>query len=89
MLNIFNSAGQDSEARSNRRLNFLNTTTKLSIPHEFVQRSIQTKKTASATAISNISHHLEPKSSLDSAPPHPVAGKIHSFFPIFKELFLI
>ncbi|CAF1254888.1 unnamed protein product [Rotaria sordida] len=39
IINSHFEAGDDSEGRSNRRLNFQNTLDKLSIPHEFIQRT--------------------------------------------------
>ncbi|CAF2877460.1 unnamed protein product [Rotaria sp. Silwood2] len=40
IINSHFDAGEGTEGRSNRRLNFQNTLDKLAIPHEFVQRAI-------------------------------------------------
>lgn len=71
---FFRTAGHGAESRANRRLNFLNTTTKLSIPHEVFQRTTQTNKRIAALVIPNISQRLEASSSLDSV-SRQVAGR--------------
>jgi hypothetical protein len=80
--NFLHSAGHSSEARSNRRLNFQSTTTKLSIPHEFIQRAVQPTKRIAAIVIPNASQGLEATSSVDSV-PRPIVGKFHSISDLF------
>jgi hypothetical protein len=59
-------AGDGPEGRSNRRLNFQNTTTKLSIPHEFVQRTVLSNKHLSSVARAEPLQRIDSTSSLDS-----------------------
>ena len=57
--------------------------TKLSIPHEFVQRNVLPNKTTKTESLKRV----ESTSSLDSA-PHLGVGKFHSF-EIFISIHLI
>ncbi|CAF2312683.1 unnamed protein product [Rotaria sp. Silwood2] len=67
IINSHFEAGHGSEGRSNRRLNFHNTTTKLSIPHEFIQRTFKTNKRVISVVESSIPQTMESTASLDSA----------------------
>ncbi|CAF0974246.1 unnamed protein product [Adineta steineri] len=66
IINSHFEAGHAAEGCANRRLNFHNTTTKLSIPHEFVQRTVQPNKRITALVISNSQQMSETSSSLES-----------------------
>ena len=59
-------AGHGSEGCMNRRLNFYNTTTKLSIPHEFIQRTIMPAKRITSLVAPGVSQKLETSSSIES-----------------------
>jgi hypothetical protein len=82
--NYLLSAGHSTEARSNRRLNFLSTTTKLSIPHEYIQRAVQPNKRIAAIVIPNPSQRLEAASSVDSV-TRSFTGKYHSIVHSFSQ----
>ncbi|CAF3819836.1 unnamed protein product [Rotaria sordida] len=66
IINSHFEAGHGSEGRTNRRLNFHNTTTKLSIPHEFIQRTFKSMKRTASAVESSIPPSLESTASIDS-----------------------
>ncbi|UJR25818.1 hypothetical protein I4U23_007168 [Adineta vaga] len=65
-INSHFEAGHGGEGCINRRSNFYNTTTKLSIPHEFIQRTVMPAKRITALVATNISQNLETSSSIES-----------------------
>jgi hypothetical protein len=56
-----------AEGRTNRRLNFQNTRTKLSIPHEYVQRTVLSNKHPTPASRTEALVRSDSSSSLDSA----------------------
>ncbi|CAF0909926.1 unnamed protein product [Adineta ricciae] len=66
-INSHFEAGHGAEGSMNRRLNFYNTTTKLSIPHEFIQRTIMPAKRITSLVAPNVSQKLETSSSIESS----------------------
>jgi hypothetical protein len=55
------------EGRENRKLNFQNTKTKLSIPHEYVQRTVLSNKHLTSVSRTEALKRSDSSSSLDSA----------------------
>ncbi|CAF1369554.1 unnamed protein product [Adineta steineri] len=68
VINSHFEAGEGSEGRSNRRLNFENTVNKLTIPHSFVQRTVLINKHLSTAEKTESIRRIESTTSLDSAP---------------------
>ncbi|CAM4756399.1 unnamed protein product [Rotaria magnacalcarata] len=66
IINSHFEAGHSTEGRANRRSNFYNTTTKLTIPHEFIQRTVQKTKHITALVEPYVSQNMESNSSVDS-----------------------
>ena len=61
------SAGDGPEGRANRRMNFQNTLTKLTIPHDFVKRTAPVNKNLSAVLLGSNLKRSDSASSLESA----------------------
>ncbi|UJR23090.1 hypothetical protein I4U23_026113 [Adineta vaga] len=69
IINSHFEAGESAEGRSNRKLNFQNTITKLSIPHEYVRRNVTGNKHLSGVGRVESLKRNESSSSLDSGLP--------------------
>ena len=79
-------AGENVEGRANRKLNFQNTKTKITIPHEFIQRTCMLNKHSPTTSRVDSLKRAESSSSLDSA-LSPGAGRLnHASRQIFIEV---
>ncbi|CAF3428368.1 unnamed protein product [Rotaria socialis] len=74
IINSHFEAGENQEHRLSRQLNFQNTLGKLSIPHEFVQRSLLPSRSLANFPIAESLKHVDSTTSLDSALSTDVDG---------------
>ncbi|CAF1547394.1 unnamed protein product [Adineta ricciae] len=69
IINSHFEAGENVEGRANRKLNFQNTKTKITIPQEFIQRTCLLNKHSPTTSRVDSLKRAESSSSLDSGLP--------------------